>query len=640
MKDGFTKVAAATPRLKVADTEYNTDEIIRLYKEALSKDVDILVFPELSITGYTSSDLFFQKVLLDNALKGLERIKKETSSSDMLIFVGLPYKADGKLYNVAAVLSGGNILALVTKKNIPNYGEFYERRWFTPCPEENIYVDILGDVEVPLGNKILFKPSYPETLLVAAEICEDLWVPEPPSVKHAINGATLIVNLSASDELIGKEEYRKSLISSHSARLIASYVYADAGEGESTTDMVFTGSDIIAENGTILASSNYTYGSLLISEIDSDKLSYERSRTSTYPDCTLITADYDVIEYDNKEHDVELTRYFDPHPFVPSNEKEREERCEKILSLQALGLKKRVLHTNAKCAVIGLSGGLDSTLALLVAVRAFDMLSRSRKDIIAITMPCFGTTKRTKSNAECLANALGVTFKEVDITKSVLQHFEDIEHDKEDLSVTYENSQARERTQVLMDTANKYGGMVIGTGDLSELALGWATYNGDHMSMYGVNSSIPKTLVRYLVEYEALKDKSVYSVLMDILSTPVSPELLPAKDGEISQKTEDIVGPYELHDFFLYYFVRQAFPPHKIYRIAKIAFNGVYSSCVIRRWLIIFTKRFFSQQFKRSCLPDGPKVGTISLSPRSDWRMPSDSSSALWVEDAQSIEEE
>ncbi len=640
MKDGFTKVAAATPRLKVADTEYNTDEIIRLYKEALAKNVDILVFPELSITGYTSSDLFFQKVLLDNALKGLARIKRETSSSDMLVFVGLPYKTDGKLYNVAAVLSGGNILALVAKKNIPNYGEFYERRWFTPCPEENIYVDLLGDVEVPLGNKLLFKPCYPDTLLVAAEICEDLWVPEPPSVKHAINGATLIVNLSASDELIGKEEYRKSLISSHSSRLIAAYAYADAGEGESTTDMVFTGSDIIAENGTILASSNYTYGSLVISEIDSDKLSYERSRTTTYPDSSEIAASYDVIEYDNKEHDVELSRYFDPRPFVPSNEKEREERCEKILSIQALGLKKRIAHTNAKCAVIGLSGGLDSTLAMLVTVRAFDMLARSREDIIAITMPCFGTTKRTKSNAECLANALGVTFKEVNITKSVLQHFEDIGHDKEDLSVTYENCQARERTQVLMDIANKYGGLVIGTGDLSELALGWATYNGDHMSMYGVNSSVPKTLVRYLVEYEALKDKSVYSVLMDILATPVSPELLPAKDGEISQKTEDIVGPYELHDFFLYYFVRHAFPPHKIYRIAKIAFNGVYSSCIIRHWLIIFTKRFFAQQFKRSCLPDGPKVGTISLSPRSDWRMPSDSSSALWLEDAQMIEEE
>lgn len=640
MKDGFTKVAVATPKLKVADTEYNTNEIIRLYNEALSKNVDILVFPELSITGYTSSDLFFQKVLLDNALKGLERIKMETASSDMLIFVGLPYRADGKLYNVAAVLSRGSILALVAKKNIPNYGEFYERRWFTPCPEENIYVDILGEVEVPLGNKILFKPTYPKTLLVAAEICEDLWVPEPPSVKHAINGATLIVNLSASDELIGKEEYRKSLISSHSSRLIAAYVYADAGEGESTTDMVFTGSNIIAENGTILASSNYNNGSLLISEIDSDKLSYERSRTTTYPDCSEISTNYDVIEYENKVHNIELTRSFNQHPFVPDNEREREARCEKILSLQALGLKKRISHTNAKCAVIGLSGGLDSTLALLVTVRAFDMLSRSRKDIIAITMPCFGTTKRTKSNAECLASALGVTFKDVDITKSVLQHFEDIEHDKNDLSVTYENCQARERTQVLMDIANKYGGLVIGTGDLSELALGWATYNGDHMSMYGVNSSVPKTLVRYLVEYEALKDKSVYSVLMDILSTPVSPELLPAKDGEISQKTEDIVGPYELHDFFLYYFVRHAFPPHKIYRIAKIAFNGVYSYSVIRHWLIIFTKRFFSQQFKRSCLPDGPKVGTISLSPRSDWRMPSDSSSALWVEDAESIKEE
>lgn len=637
MKDGFTKVAAATPRLRVADVMFNTAEIIRLYNEAADKNVDVLVFPELALTGYTASDLFFQKVLLDEALLGLDKIREATLSSDMLVFVGLPFRWDCKLYNTAAVLYRGRVLGLVAKKNLPNYGEFYERRWFTPCPEDNIYVDVLSDIEIPLGNRMLFKASHPSTLTVAAEICEDLWVPEPPSIKHALNGATLIVNLSASDELIGKAEYRKSLISSHSSRIVSAYVYADAGEGESTTDMVFTGSDIIAENGSILAASDYNNGTLTISEIDTDRISYERSRISTYPDTTAVDSVYEVIEYETEERETMLTRSYSSHPFVPDEEVERDSRCERILTLQALGLKKRLDHTKARCAVIGLSGGLDSTLALLVTVKAFDMLSRSRKDIIAVTMPCFGTTKRTKSNAELLSSALGTSFLDIDISESVHQHFRDIGHSPDDLSVTYENSQARERTQVLMDIANKNGGIVIGTGDLSELALGWATYNGDHMSMYGVNSSVPKTLVRYLVRYASEHDDNARAVLLDILATPVSPELLPAKDGEISQKTEDIVGPYELHDFFLYYFVRHAFPPHKIYRIAEKAFDGRYSSETIKHWLIIFTRRFFSQQFKRSCLPDGPKVGTISLSPRSDWRMPSDGVAELWLRDAESI---
>ena len=639
MRDGYIKVAAATPCLRVADVDYNTDEIIRLYREARKKNVSVLVFPELALTGYTASDLFFQDTLLNSTLKGLKRIISESLDSTMLVFVGMPYKVNGKLYNVAAAIHRGAIGGFIAKENIPNYGEFYERRWFTPCPKENIYVDIFDQTNVPLGNKILFKPNAPKSLLIAAEICEDLWSVNPPSVKHAMCGANLIVNLSASDELVGKEEYRRSLIANHSARLVSGYIYANAGEGESTTDMVFTGNDFIAENGTILASSNYNDGNLLISEIDIDMLNYERSRISTYPDSSSVDDEYDIINYEVIKEDVELTRFVDPHPFVPADEALRSDRCEKILTLQAMGLKKRLKHTNAKCAVIGLSGGLDSTLALLVTVRAFDMLSKPREEIIAITMPCFGTTKRTNSNAELLASALGVTVKEVNLTKSVLQHFEDIGHDKSDLSVTYENGQARERTQVLMDIANKNGGLVIGTGDLSELALGWATYNGDHMSMYGVNGSVPKTLVRYLVEYAASKDEKAHDVLIDILNTPVSPELLPAENGEISQKTEDIVGPYELHDFFLYYFVRKAFPPHKIYRLALIAFDGVYSSNVIRHWLIIFVKRFFSQQFKRSCLPDGPKVGTITLSPRSDWRMSSDSSYAIWLEDANSIPE-
>ena len=633
MNDGFVKVAAASPELKVADPAFNAGMIKDMILRAEKEHVKILVFPELSITGYTASDLFFQKSLQDESATVLEAIVKDTVSSDMLIFIGFPFMHKAKLYNTAVAIKGGKVLAVIPKTNIPSYGEFYETRWFTPSPEENEEIEFLG-MKTIFGKKVVFDADVPSSLSIGCEICEDLWVPESPSIKAAANGATVIVNLSASDEIIGKDEYRKNLISSVSARLVAGYVYADASDGESTTDMVFTSSSVIAENGAILASSRFSSGSLLISEIDTDKLQHERSRMNTYP----VSSEFQHIRISFREEETLLTRQFSSHPFVPSDEGERTSRCEEILTLQAYGLKKRLIASHAAKAVVGLSGGLDSTLALLVTVRAFDLLHRDRKDIIAITMPCFGTTNRTKSNAEKLANALGVTFETINITKSVLQHFEDIGQSVDDLSVTYENGQARERTQVLMDVANKNNGIVIGTGDLSELALGWATYNGDHMSMYGVNASIPKTLVRYLVRHSAswIPDDAAI-VLYDILATPVSPELLPAKDGEISQVTEDIVGPYELHDFFLYYMVRFGFPPHKIFRIATEAFRSDYSPAFIKKWLIVFIRRFFQQQFKRSCLPDGPKVGTVTLSPRSDWRMPSDAVCDAWMKDAEEI---
>ena len=635
MRDGFVKVAAASPELKVADPAYNAGEIVDLIRKAESLGVKVLVFPELAITGYTCGDLFFQKSLQKAADEALLSVIKDSASSDALIFVGYPYLYRGKLYNTAAVIKGGRLIALIPKKNIPSYGEFYETRWFAPWNDGNVSVDLF-DSSLMFGNRIIFDASVPSTLSIGCEICEDLWVPESPSVRLAMNGATVIVNLSASDEIIGKEEYRKKLISSVSARLAAGYVYADAADGESTTDMVFTGSNIIAENGTILSSSMFRNNELTVSEIDTDRLCYERQRMNTF---TYEADDYDHIPVVFREEATKLTRVFSSHPFVPSDEDERNSRCESILTLQAYGLKKRLVSAKAAKAVVGLSGGLDSTLALLVTVRAFDFLKRDRKDIIAITMPCFGTTDRTRTNAEKLASSLGVTFQTVDITKSVLQHFEDIGQSVDDLSVTYENGQARERTQVLMDIANKCGGIVIGTGDLSELALGWATYNGDHMSMYGVNSSIPKTLVRYLVRHTAdTMSNEASLVLYDILATPVSPELLPAKDGQISQVTEDIVGPYELHDFFLYYMIRFGYSPRKIFRIACDSFRSDYSPAFIKKWLTVFVRRFFQQQFKRSCLPDGPKVGTVTLSPRSDWRMPSDASLDAWLKEAEAIE--
>ena len=629
MRHGFIKVASASPSLKVGNPDYNKDRIIELMRKAEKEGVKVLVFPELSITGYTSGDLFFQSSLLSSSQDALSRIKEASKDLDLLSFVGYPLKYNGKLYNTLAAIQHGSILAFFAKRNLPTYGEFYEERWFTPSPVENMLIDYKGE-DVVFGSRIILSCS--ESLKISAEICEDLWVPDPPSTHHAMAGATLIVNASASDELIGKSEYRKNLVSGQSARIIGAYIYSDASEGESTTDMVFTGSNVIAENGTILKAVDYSLNELIVSEIDTEKLERERYVRNTFP---VSQEGYAYIDVSFNECETKLTRYIAPHPFVPENEEKRNERCDKILTLQALGLKKRLQHTRSKKVVVGLSGGLDSTLALLVAVKAFDMLSLDRKGIIAITMPCFGTTKRTRSNAELLALSLGVDFRTIDITESVKAHFKDIGQSLDDFSVTYENGQARERTQVLMDTSNKEGALVIGTGDLSELALGWATYNGDHMSMYGVNAGVPKTLVRYLVKYvaETTENEVESKVLFDILSTPVSPELLPAKDGEISQVTEDIVGPYELHDFFLYYIVRLSFSPSKVYRLALIAFDGVFDSETIYKWLRTFIRRFFSQQFKRSCLPDGPKIGTITLSPRSDWRMPSDADSEIWLKE-------
>ena len=629
MRDGFIKVAAASPSLKVGNPSFNKDRIIDLMTEADRKGVKVLVFPELSITGYTAGDLFFQSALLESATEALLEIAEASAALDVLSFVGYPLRYNGKLYNTAAAVKGGRILAFVAKRNLPNYSEFYEERWFTPSPKENLVLES-EDGDILFGSRIIFSASFPSSLKIAAEICEDLWVPDPPSTHHAAAGATVLVNLSASDEIIGKSEYRMSLVSGQAARTVSAYIYADASEGESTTDMVFTGSNVISENGTILASVEYSCDSLLITEVDTDRLERERAARNTY----MTEEDgYDYIDIEFDEEETLLTRPIDPHPFVPSDEGRRRERCEKILTLQALGLKRRLSHTKSRKVVVGLSGGLDSTLALLVAVRAFDMLALDRKGIVAITMPCFGTTGRTKSNAEKLALAEGVDFRTIDIGESVKSHFRDIGQSMDDLSVTFENGQARERTQVLMDVANKEGALVIGTGDLSELALGWATYNGDHMSMYGVNGGVPKTLVRHLVRYvaETTSIKEEAEVLLDILATPVSPELLPARNGEISQVTEDLVGPYELHDFFLYNMVRLSFSPGKIFRLASIAFSGIYDCETIYKWERTFIKRFFQQQFKRSCLPDGPKVGTITLSPRSDWRMPSDGDSEIWL---------
>ena len=628
MRDGFIKVGAASPELRVGQPFFNISKMLELFSLASGYGVKVLVYPELSITGYTCQDLFLQDALIKDSRKALLEFVSATKGSDILSFVGFPLEHNGKLYNTAAAVQDGRILSYTAKRNLPCYGEFQEDRWFTQSPDDVEYIE--GGI--PFGFKIIHRYGL---ISVSAEICEDLWVSSPPSVSHAKNGANIIVNLSASDEVIGKEEYRRNLVSMQSAKLICGYVYADASEGESTTDMVFTGADIIAENGSILNQSSFSTGALTISEIDVSKLNEERRRTNTFK--IVNDPGYVSVPFTLDMCDTVLTRRIDPYPFVPSDDDSRARRAEKILTLQALGLKRRIEHTRAGKLVIGLSGGLDSTLALLVSVKAMDMSDRDRKDIIAITMPCFGTTKRTKGNAEKLAEALGVSFEQIDIKKSVLQHFKDIGQSENDFSVTYENAQARERTQVLMDKANQVGGLVIGTGDLSELALGWATYNGDHMSNYAVNASIPKTLVRHIVSYVASQGKKESKVLYDILSTPVSPELIPPKDGEISQVTEDIVGPYELHDFFLYYFVRFAFPPSKIFRLAKIAFAKTYSDDIIFKWLETFIRRFFSQQFKRSCLPDGPKVGTVTFSPRGDWRMPSDASPELFLEDLNRI---
>lgn len=631
MRHGFIKVAAATPDIRVADVDYNKGQIIKQMDEAAEAGAKIIVFPELCITGYTCSDLFLQDILLNSAKKALVEIAEHTKNLDALVFVGVPIAVGGELYNVAAALNHGNILGFTTKSFLPNYGEFYEMRQFRPGPKKAEKI-LFGGKEIPFGPQLLFVENQMANLIVSAEICEDVWSPVPPSIEAAREGATVIVNCSASDETIGKASYREALISGQSARLISGYIYANAGEGESTTDLVFGGHNLIAENGTILAEAKRFSNGIIYTEFDVQKIANERRKNTTFTE----TQEHVLprILFGLEQTETILTRTFPSRPFVPRDDQERAKRCEEILTIQAMGLKKRLAHTHAKSAVVGISGGLDSTLALLVTAKAFDALGLERSGITAVTMPCFGTTDRTYQNACKMSLKVGATLREVRIGDAVMQHFKDIGHDPQDHSVTYENSQARERTQVLMDIANQTGGLVIGTGDMSELALGWATYNGDHMSMYGVNASVPKTLVRHLVHYYAdtCEDSSLKEVLYDVLDTPVSPELLPPKDGEIAQKTEDLVGPYELHDFFLYYFLRMGYEPGKIYRIAKLSFAGEYDDETIYKWLRTFCWRFFSQQFKRSCLPDGPKVGTVALSPRGDWRMPSDACVALWIQ--------
>ena len=656
MRDGFIRVAAGTPKIRVADCRYNAEQIFTMMREADKQGVKILVLPELCLTGYTCGDLFLQETLLEGAMEGLRTILKATKHLEILTVFGMPFRAAGKLFNCAAAVQKGEVVALVPKTYLPNYGEFYEKRWFESVSafDHPLNLSIAvpgmepdGDGEIALytslAQSVIECEGIPG-LKVGIEICEDLWASDPPSRRLAEAGAVIILNLSASNEVVGKAAYRRQLVVGQSGRLCCGYVYADAGEGESTTDVVFTGHNMIAENGALLAERRFASG-LTISEIDVQRLLYERRRLTTFPPAYEFqegrsgAVSHAWAEFTPCE--TKLTRYVSPTPFIPENEADRAGRCEEILTIAALGLKKRLEHTGAKTAVVGLSGGLDSTLALLITALAMGMLHRPASDIIAITMPCFGTTDRTKNNAVLLAERMGATQRTIPIGETVKRHFRDIGHDLENQDVTYENAQARERTQVLMDVANETGGLVIGTGDLSELALGWATYNGDHMSMYSVNASIPKTLVRHLVDYVARdnlkKDEELTHVLEDILDTPVSPELLPAVKGEISQRTEELVGPYELHDFFLYYIIRWGFGPRKVLRLAEQALGRAYSREIILKWLRSFYRRFFAQQFKRSCLPDGPKVGSVALSPRGDWRMPSDAAARLWLEELEGL---
>ena len=648
MKYGFVKTACASPRLKVADCNFNSEQIICAAKDAAKNGASVIVFPELSITGYTCGDLFFQRTLQNASEVQLKRIISETAKLDSVIFVGLPVPRAEGIYNCAAAIKGGELLALFAKSYLPNYGEFYERRHFTPF-QQNMntqFIDFAGFEEVPFGTDILIQDEKDSAITIGCELCEDLWVPVPPSSRHILAGATIIANLSGGNEIIGKADYRRSLVKSHSARSLCAYLYANAGLDESTQDMVFAGHNLISENGTLLAESSLFSGETIYADIDVERLCQERRRTTSFgfsANNNTFNSNYVIVQIKmNVEKAAgEFSRYVDPHPFVPSDKDKRTQRCLEVITLQAQGLAKRLRHINCQSAVIGLSGGLDSTLALLITCRAFDLCGIERSKVTAITLPCFGTTDRTYNNACSLAKECGATLKEVPIADAVRQHFADLGHDESLHDVTYENCQARERTQVLMDYANKTNGIVIGTGDLSELALGWCTYNGDHMSMYGVNSSIPKTLVRYLVQWfaeasEDAKNEKLASVLKDILDTPVSPELLPPKEGVISQVTEDLVGPYELHDFYLYYLLRFGFSPAKIYFLAQNA-NLPYGKDVILKWLKTFYRRFFTQQFKRSCMPDGAKVGTINLSPRGDWRMPSDAVYSAWNEELETL---
>ena len=629
MNYGFIKACAVSPALRVADCPYNAQETIEAMQQAAEDGCQLTVFPELGLTGYTCGDLFLQQPLLDAAEAALREILKASEALQLVALVGLPVTVDAKLYNCAAVICQGALLGLVPKSHIPNYGEFYEKRHYCAAPAGVKEISFAGQKTL-FGTKLLFRCETMQAFTLAVEICEDLWAPLPPSTAHALAGATVLANLSASDETVGKAEYRRALVSQQSARLLCAYLYADAGHGESTTDMVFSGHNLIAENGALLAESRPFSQALACTELDLGRLLAERRRNTSFEP---VTDGYETVSFHLPLREIPLTRYISPTPFVPADGGARAERCELILQMQADGLAKRIEHAHAKTAVIGISGGLDSCLALLVAVHAMKKLNRPMADILAVTMPCFGTTKRTRSNAEILCQELGVQFREISIAGTVRSHFADIGQSETNFDVTFENGQARVRTLELMDLANRTGGLVVGTGDLSELALGWATYNGDHMSMYGVNAGVPKTLVRHIVRYEAdaANSDTLREVLLDILDTPVSPELLPAKEnGEIAQQTESLVGPYELHDFYLYYVLRFGFSPAKIYHLAKAALSDRYSDEVLLHWLRNFYRRFFQQQFKRSCLPDGPKVGSVTLSPRGDWRMPSDACVSVW----------
>lgn len=741
MIEGFLRVAVATPKIKVADVRFNTEAVLREIAEADRQGTSLLVFPELVLTAYTCADLFHQTILVERAATALDEVAEATRRTQLVAVVGVPYMVDHKLYNCAAVLHAGRILALVPKKNLPNYSEFYERRWFTPGQARVVTLThrsaVTGEeYAIPFGMNILVEAMDRPDFRLACEICEDVWVLDPPSTRHVLAGATVIANTSASDETVGKDSYRRELIRSTSARLVSVYCYANAGDGESTTDLVFGGQDIIAENGSVVTEGKRFNTGLYIADVDLQRITQERARMTTFPEIDdALRDEYSIVKFrftpvaektgegvgpakeiaggaaqttDDAEKTssaaaqprkksfeevfaayvgqqaptavtatgasaqtgvggasraatcvvpetlagqlaadaADLRRYVDPKPFVPSSAAERHARCDEIFTIQALGLKKRLEHTGCQSAVIGISGGLDSTLALLVIARAFDMLGLPRENIISVTMPAFGTTDRTYNNAVTLTRLLHATLREINIKAAVLQHFQDIGHDPEDHSVVYENAQARERTQILMDIANQSNGIVIGTGDLSELALGWATYNADHMSMYGVNAGVPKTLVRYLVKFVAdtSEDADLARCLNDIFDTPVSPELLPPTgDGQISQKTEDLVGPYELHDFFLYQILRYGFSPRKVYALALHAFSAenqaeVYDAATILKWLRKFYWRFFSQQFKRSCLPDGPKVGSIAVSPRGDLRMPSDAVVQIWIDELKELD--
>ena len=637
MRDGFIKVAAGTPKIKVADCRWNAEQIFLLMRQAAEQGVRVLCLPELCITGYTCGDLFLQDALLRGAEEGLSTILDATRNLDMVTAVGLPVRFENKLYNCGVVIHKGEILGVAPKTHLPNYGEFCEARWFTPWRPDRITDMTLCGRTVPVGGDLLYSCKTMPGLTLGVEICEDLWTADPPSRRLAQGGATVILNLSASHEVVGKAAYRRQLVCGQSARLICGYIYASAGEGESTTDVVFCGHDIIAENGALLAQRRFATG-LTVSELDLEHILHERRRVSSF------SAEEGRVQIPFALEPVTtvLTRTVSPSPFLPSKSADRARRCDEILCIAALGLKKRLEHTNAKCAVIGLSGGLDSTLAILITMVAMSMLGRPTTDVVAVTMPCFGTTDRTRDNAVELAERLGCTLRRIDIGEAVRQHFRDIGQSMDCHDAAFENGQARERTQVLMDIANQLGGLVIGTGDLSELALGWATYNGDHMSMYAVNSSIPKTLVRHLVEFvrddKAEEDPELAAVLADILDTPVSPELLPAVGGEIAQVTEELVGPYELHDFYLYYAVRWGFRPRKLLRLAEHAFGRSYDRATMLKWLRSFYRRFFTQQFKRSCMPDGPKVGSVTLSPRGDWHMPSDAMASLWLEELEGLD--